>query len=698
MKMLLIFLITALILLNVVTSSKITEDSSKRAKEMLLKMSLHDKVKMMHGVKGTYVGTIDSNEELGIPAINMNDGPQGFRVTPNNQEGKQGTTTMWPSALTVATTWDKDLAYRWAEAMSSEFKTKGANMQLAPGIGIARVPTAGRNFEYLCGEEPYLGAGIVESVVKGIQDQGIIANAKHWINNEIEDHRMLVNAEVSEKVRFELYYPPFQAAIDAGVLSVMCSYNKINGVYACQNNETLGNLRNDLGFEGFVVSDWTATHSLVDSLNAGLDIEMPNQFYYNELTILSELKKKSITMESIDNSVYRILNTLYAMDLFDNPIIGDPTANVTSIEHNLLAREIASKATVLVKNSNNILPLALSDVASICVFGDEDTIGGSGSGKVVPYYSITPYQGMVNAVKDSGLSISVEYNSGNDLESAVSLASTCDVAVVVVATTSGEGSDRKTLSLGTEQDDLVVAISNANKNTIVSVNTPGASLLPWVDEPAAVLISMYPGQEAGNALADVIIGKINPSARLPVTFPNKDNEIEFTKEEYPGTGFPPNAKYNEELLIGYKWYDQYNVKPVYPFGYGLSYTTFEYNNLSIITQGIVTSGLKNLAVTKTSIQEVSFDLSNVGSVDGAEVCQLYIGFAASTNQPIKQLRSFNKVDLKSNEKKVTNFSILYRDISVWNEDSHSWEVIPGDYAILIGSSSSDIRLEGKFQV
>lgn len=369
----------------------------------------------------------------------MQDGPQGFRGTETT--GGDGSTTAWPSALSIAASWDKNLLYDWAVAMAMEFKQKGANIALLPGIGIARVPTAGRNFEYLCGEDPYLGAmrlkyflfflfsrfvfsffctflfflivvrlfdcnflflsgsHLVQPVIKGVQEQGIIANAKHFVNNEIETARMRVSANVNEKVRFELYYPPFQAAVDVGVLSVMCAYNRINDVYACENNNTFTHLRDTMGFKGFIFSDWTATKSTADSVHAGLDQELPFGLFYSDLLLEKALLNGDISITEIDTSVLRILTSMYRIGLFDSAPSGDPMANVTSDEHNAMARKIAATSTVLLKNTDNLLPLnkdtiEKSSFPCIAVIGDENTISGGGSGHVTPAYIITPAQGM----------------------------------------------------------------------------------------------------------------------------------------------------------------------------------------------------------------------------------------------------------------------------------------------------------------
>lgn len=634
---------------------------------------------------GDYTGTIAGNERLGIPTILMQDGPQGFRT--HESVGGYGTTTQWPSALTVAASWDVKLLNKWATAMGEEFRDKGANVALGPGMGIARVPTAGRNFEYLCGEDPSFCGPLVEAVVSGIQKTGVIANAKHFINNEIENDRQQVSSNVDERTRFELYYPPFEAAAKAGVLSVMCSYNRINDIYACENPDTLNHLRKNLGFEGWVMSDWWATMSTSPAVKAGLDQEMPYGYWFQQSNLTNALSTGEINEADVDQSVLRILTAMYSIGLFDHPPVGDRMANVTSDAHNQVARETAAKATVLLKNTNNILPLNKQELGTcVAVIGDEVTTGGGGSGSVEPPYQITPQQGIRNALV--GTNTQVLYASGLDVSAAQSLASSCDTTVLVVATNSGEGSDRETLSLGETQDTLVRSILAANPRTIVDVRTPGAVLMPWSNDVPAILISWMGGQEAGNALADVLFGVVNPSARLPVTMPNKDNEVAFTAEQYPGVGTPPEATYSEELLIGYRWYETKGVKPNFPFGFGLSYTTFVYSNLHVVA----------VPVTDNSeiIAKVSATLTNSNDREGSEIAQLYVQYPSEAKEPPKQLRQYQKINLRPHGSWSFVFYLTKRDISIWNSDVHAWEIVPGDYKMMIGSSSADIHLTGTF--
>lgn len=649
---------------------------------------------------GTYTGNIPAIDRLNIPSVNMQDGPQGFRAM--DKTGGEGSSTAWPSSMTLAASWDEDLLGRWATALAQEFVAKGANMLLGPGIGIARVPNAGRNFEYLCGEDPVLGSVLVKPVVRNIQEQGILADAKHFVNNEIETHRMLVSANVDERTRFEIYYRPFQAAVDAGVLTIMCSYNRINDVYACQNEETLSHLRDILGFEGWIVSDWTATKSTVKSLKAGMDVEMPNGLFYNRLTLEKKLIDGDIDMKDIDASVRRILSALETVGILDRAPTGNPMANVTSEAHNALAREAAAKSTVLLKNTNNVLPLNAQSLGDcVAVIGDADTVAGGGSGHVNGPYVITPAQGIVNALAGAGVSTTkVLYNDGQDVNAAADLAKQCSVAVVVVATTSSEGSDRETLALSGNQDALIASVAAANPKTIVSMNIPGAILMPWLDQVPAVLASWMPGQEAGNALADILFGKVNPSARLPVTMPNKDNEVGFTRSEFPGTGIPPEANYDETLLIGYRWYDAYNVTPRFPFGHGLSYTTFSYSQLQLTPLSAKAEVLPSNRIEVRSLPVVSlrFLVRNTGKVDGDEITQVYLAYPAAANEPPRQLRAFKKVSIPAGNHQEVTLSLKKDDCAVWNTEKDAWEILAGEYTVFVGASSRDLRLQATFTV
>lgn len=644
------------------------QSPAEKAKAMVAKMTLEEKVVMLHGLKHkTYTGNTPENKRLGIPPLNLNDGPQGFR---------EGGSTCWPAAITVAATFDTPIAKQWGEGMGQEFYDKGANVQLGPGLCLARVPINGRNFEYLSGEDPFLGYRMVHNVIIGIQSRNVIANAKHWVNNNQETNRQRDNAVVDERTRFEMYYPPFEGAIEAGLGSVMCSYNKINGRWSCENNGTLHtDLKTRLGFKGWVMSDWGATHST--SIMEGLDQEMPHGTYMGD-PLIAMVKAGNITMAKIDESVIRILTPMYAIGIFDHAEqwvnASAHGADVTSAAHSRLARHVASAGTVLLKN-NGILPLRPN--AKVALLGHQavnPTVYGQGSGHVTPTYVINPLDGI-----NERLSKNATTGDESDISAAAKVAKDADLAIVFVGTVSGEGHDRANLSFPEDQEALVNATIKAQPHTIVVCFNPGAVLMPWAKDAAAVLTMFMPGLEAGHSLADILFGIVNPSGRLPLSLPNIENEVQFTPAMYPGVD--GKSEYSEKLLVGYRWYDEHDVVPHFPFGHGLSYTTFVYSNLQI-------------AKTK-----VTFSITNTGHFNGAEVAQLYLGFPKSAGEPPFQLKEFQKTQiLKIKEEVTINFELSDRAFSIWDVKSHAWEKVSGQFIVHVGASSRDIRLKGSITI
>jgi len=648
----------------------------ERAAELLSQMTLDEKLSLVHGVSGPYVGNVPANTRLNIPPLHLEDGPQGVA------DGVQKT-TCWPSALTVVATWDLDLMYVYSKSMAKEQKMKGTNVMLAPMINIARVPVGGRNFESF-GEDPFLTSAMVVPSVKGIQSEGVMACAKHFVNNNQEYNRTTVSANVDERTQWEIYYPHFLAAVEAGVVSFMCSYNKIGDVWACENNATLnGDLKGKMAYKYFVMSDWGATHSTVLAANSGLDMEMPDSTYFGD-ALLQAVQQGQVSQSRIDDMAYRILLAMFTVGIFDNPPSGDLNVDSQSEEHTRLARQLAAEGTVLLKNEENILPLSHSTVTRIAVIGDDGhdapIYAGFGSGYVVPPYVVTPLEGIQQRSKAGTL---VTYANSSQLETAVVHAKSADVAIVFVGTISSEGWDRESLSLGEEQDNLVATIAQAQPNTIVVVHTPGAVLMPWIDNVKATLCAFMPGQEDGHAIASVLFGDVNPSGKLPLTFPVDDKQVPAnTPLQYPGED--NESMYSEKLLVGYRWYDANNEEPLFPFGFGLSYTTFTYSNL-IITQN-------NLLQTA----RISVDIGNDGLVLGAEVVQLYLGFPSKTAEPPKILKGFHKVELIPGSTKTVTFNLLRRDLSIWDTTTHDWKVEHGEYRVFIGSSSRNIHLVDSF--
>lgn len=652
---------------------------------------------MLHGPLGgaaqcsesprcAYVGNVAPVQRLGIPPINMNDGPQGFRTT----DALKGTSTAWPSGLTLAASWDEAAALEWGTGMGKEFYDKGSNVQLGPGLNVARVPTNGRNFEYLSGEDPYLGYRMVQPVVKGIQSQKVLANAKHFILNNQETNREAVSSEIDERTRFEMYYPPFEGAIEAGVASVMCSYNKINNEWSCENPTTLGELKR-MGFQGFVMSDWGATHSM--SIASGLDIEQPGQDWMNEVFLKAGLASGAVEESAVDDAVTRILARLFAVGVMDEPVSawdwGKLSRNVTTDASVASARKLAALGTVLLRNEGNLLPLVKSKKIAVIGLADAKAIyHAGGSGSVEPSFVSTPLQGISQAAK--ALGSTVVFDDGLCTEKAAAIAQQSDVTVVFLGTLSSEGSDRGSLSLDvgidwTYQNELVDAIAAQTSETVVVVTTPGAVLLPWSQKVKAILTNFMPGQQAGNAVADVLFGHVNPSGKLPLTFPNRDNEMNFSQAQYPGLPDPKNpayAFYTEKLLVGYRYYEKHNISFTtgFPFGHGLSYTSFQYSDLIIRP--------------KSKGMDVSFRLLNSGSIPGAEVAQLYIIFPSQEPQ---QLKGFHKTSvLKPGEAEKVTMHLRPRDLSMWDTALHDWKPVAGRFQLKIGSSSRDIRLTGAF--
>eukprot|EP01105_Mastigella_eilhardi_P025343 TRINITY_DN6875_c0_g2_i1.p1 TRINITY_DN6875_c0_g2~~TRINITY_DN6875_c0_g2_i1.p1 ORF type:complete len:674 (+),score=207.20 TRINITY_DN6875_c0_g2_i1:12-2033(+) len=644
---------------------------AERAQALLSQMTLDEKLAMLHGYSGSYVGNVNANERLGIPALHLEDGPQGVA------DGVKDT-TCWPSVLTVVAAWDRSLLYAYSAAMAQEQRIKGTNIMLGPMNNIARVPVGGRNFEST-GEDPYLAAQMVVQSVRGIQSEGVMACSKHFADNNQEEHRSEVSVSVDERTQYEIYYPAFKAAVDAGVGSIMCSYNKINGTYACENKEALTlDLKETMGFQGFVMSDWGATHSTVAAANNGLDMEMPSSDYFGD-DLLKAINDGQVPESKIDDMTLRILTAMFAVGLFDNAQTGDLSVDSTSEEHSLLARNLSATGTVLLKNDGNLLPLKTDgSIKKIAVLGTDGhnnpIVAGGGSGSVIAPYVITPYEG----IKSRASGVEVNYDAGYVIYEAVKAAKEADVAIVFVGVTSSEGSDRHSLSLGVLDNEMIARVADAQPRTIVVVHSPGAVVLPWADKVPALLAAFMPGQEDGNAIAEVLFGDVNPSARLPVTFPADEDQTPLqSKEQYPGIDYAET--YSDKLLVGYRWYDAQSEVPQFPFGHGLSYTEFSYSD------------------AEANNTLVSVRVTNVGAVCGSEIAQLYVGFPADAGEPPQQLRGFEKVALCPNESAVIEFALVpARDLTVWDVATHAFVVVHGEFTAFVGASSRDVRAKLSF--
>ena len=698
--------------------------------------------KTTHHSSPGYTGVLPGVPRLGIPPLRMNDGPEGFR-------GPAGTSTQWPSGLTVAHTFDVDSFAEYGVALGVEFSGKGANCQFGPGLNLARIPSGGRSFEYLSGEDPFLGATLVKPIVKGIQSQGVIANAKHFIANSqegmqpgAEGDRHTSSMVVDERTMMEMYFPTFEGAVEAGVLSFMCANNLVNGIYACENNATQnGLLRARAGFRGWIASDYDGTRSTIDAANHGLDIAMPGPPLrpdYFGAPLRAAVRAGTVSEATVTQKAERVVYSLAAVGALDWTNRNTSATDVTSPAHRALARKLATASATLLTNVERMLPLDLAALkrggrGSVAVIGGAaDGVGaiygGSGSGKVLAKDPVSVLAALYERLGqtppgDSGGQAGsgpIVYSDGADVDAAVEAARGADVAIVVIAQTSSEGKDRPSLALN--QSEIVAPIAAAQPNTVVVAVSPGPFLTPWRDAVRAILDVGLPGEQEGAAVADILFGDANPAGKLPHTLPNVENEMGMTGRQYPGTPpgtdgqiencsstpTPPTADghnqqggtganpcspwvahYDEKLEVGYRWYNAHNVTPAFSFGHGLSYTSFKYGSVEVDGRDGVDGHVN-----------VRFEVTNSGPVAGCEVAQLFVTFPASAGEPPKQLKGFAKTPLLSAHggKTTVTLPLNDRSFSIWDVERHAWAKVKGEFELHVGSSSSDIRRSVKLNV
>lgn len=692
-----------------------TSLSSEARSELLIDaMTLEQKIQQLAGARGAIpelpeCGTsgrhVPGIPELGIPTFRITNGPVGLGGGDCSPQDKA---TALPVALGLAASFDPSLAYDFGNLMGGEARTLGLHELEAPGINLARVGENGRNFEYM-GEDPYLAGLLASKEIQGIQDNDIIAMSKHYVLNDQEQNRMSVNVNIAENVLHELYLLPFEMSVkDGNVGSIMCSYNRVGGTYACENEYLLNTvLRDQWDFKGYVQSDFGATHSTAPALNAGLDFEMQSNRFFNNESIKAALDNKSLTMETIDQALDRRYVQMFKYGIFDRPIV---RGTIDAEGNGSKAREIAEQTAVLLKNENNLLPLD-SSVESIALIGkstfvDAAVAGGGGSSRVSPLYTVAPLQGLQNTLaeldSDATITKVTVANDNSNLDAAVAAAKDADVVILMAGVVTSEGRDRPSLSLPDNQDAMISAISAANKKTALVLKDGDPVLMPWVNEVPAILEAWNPGQEDGNVVANLLFGLANPSGKLPVTYPvSKADTPTSTADRYPGinqgvldsTGREiPQVYYSEGLEMGYRWYDAQGIKPLFAFGYGLSYTDFEISKLVVTPK--TTDGTKPI--------KVSFFVQNTGEVAGAEVPQVYLGLPANANQPPKRLVGFEKIWLKSGEKKHVTITIdpsaTNHPLSIWDADTDAWKTLDGSYKVYVGNSSDKITLTDSITV
>jgi beta-glucosidase len=699
----------------------------QRADLVIAQMTLDEKIQLVHGGQSQLnrsnggAGWTPGIERLGIPDINMADSAVG--VTRGAAMGRYS--TLLPSTLGLAACWDLKAAYLFGSVIGRELRAQGYNMSIGGGVDITREPRNGRNFEY-AGEDPILAGKTVGQLMKGVQDQHVMGDLKHYALNDQETGRNIGNVILDKRsmretdlLAFEVAYRESQAA------GVMCSYNKVNGDYACENDFLLNQaLKRGFGFQGWVLSDWGGTHSTAKAVMNGLDQEMPGGTFLGD-ALKSAVESGQVPMSRLDDMVHRILRSMFAAGVIDNP----PERQVPDVFRGLDdAQQIAEKSTVLLKNANNQLPLNRTTIKSIAVIGGHSDVGvpsGGGSaqvnapgGNAVPpppraagtapgvrgggmganptYFPSSP----LKAIRAQAPNAKVEYNEGTDPAAAASLAKASQVVIVFAVQPMSEGRDAPTLSLPGDQDALVSAVASANPRTIVVLETGGPVSMPWVDSVSAILEAWYPGIGGAPAIANILFGSVNPSGKLPVTFAKSEKDLPHP--EIPGMSLmaqaaaarggagmagagggrgalPPfDIAYTEGLKVGYKWFEAENKQPLFPFGFGLSYTTYAYSGLKASVSG------QDVTIT--------FTVRNTGKRAGAEVAQVYVSLPASTAEPPKRLVAWEKVELLPGESKSVTLKLDPQFLSIFNVDKDAWDLVPGDYKVLVGGSSQSTPL------
>jgi beta-glucosidase len=656
-------------------------------------------------------GYVPGIPRLGIPPLNESDASLGVANGGHMRPGDQATAL--PSSLLTAATWNPDIAYAGGAMIGTEARDKGYNVLLAGGVDLAREPRGGRTFEY-AGEDPWLAGTMVGAAIKGTQDQHIISTTKHFAINDQETARTVVSADISDEAMRESDLLAFEIAVERGDPgAVMCSYNRVNNVYACENDYLLNQvLKQDWSYKGFVLSDWGAVHSTADAADNGLDQESANGYDVQDFfgaPLKDALANGSVPETRLSDMVHRILRTMFAKGLFDYPLV---RAAIDAKADGDVAQRDAEEGIVLLKNERDLLPLdpkpkKTQSIAVIGGYADRGVYSGGGSSQVIPVGNDPDQEILVGGamVRSNGMDWTipkqkivldppsplsaivqeaprarVTFNDGDDIDAAAALAKHSDIAIVFVHQWMREGVDVSSLSLYGDQDALVEAVAQANPHTIVVLETGGPVLMPWLDNVQAAIEAFYPGNRGALALARILFGEVDPSGRLPITFPRGDsqlphpiitgqNPVGYTVATV-GTPTAYDIIYTEGAKIGYKWFEDQKIDPLFPFGYGLSYTSFT---------------LGGLGVTGGHTISASFDVKNTGKREGKETAELY----AIPPGGLKRLIGFAKVDLMPGETQHVTLTADPRLLASFDTDAHLWRVPAGDYTVTLGSSVED---------
>ncbi len=691
-----------------------------RVTELLKQMTLEEKIGMIHGNSKFSTAGV---ERLGIPEWHLSDGPHGVREEIERDSWRSAgwtndSSSYFPTGTAVAATWNPGLAKIQGKVLGEEARFRKKDIILGPGINVIRTPLCGRNFEYLS-EDPFLISQMCAPYIQGIQSADVAACVKHYIANNQEIDRGTVDVEMSDRTFEEIYLPGFKAAIrKGGAYTLMVAYNKFRGKWCCENPFLLTDvLRKDIGFKGVTLSDWAAVHSTVETANAGLDLEMGTDSAYNRYyfadPLIEAVKEGKVSETTIDEKVKNILRVMFKTKVLGGEIRAE--GSFVSPEHQQVAYKVATESIVLLKNENNALPVDPSTVKTIAVIGDnadrKHAAGGNSSG-LKAKYEITPLQGLKNRIGGQAkLKTALGYEKNSEiqygkglifkedkkkdaqlLDEAVKLAKASDVAIIFAGINHDydtEGDDRPDMELPYNQEKLILEVTKANPRTIVVITAGSPLNLSRIkDHVAAIVWGWYNGMEGGNAMADVLTGKVNPSGKLPFTIPVSLKDCPaHEKINYPGVGM--QVKYDEGILVGYRWYDTKGIAPLYPFGYGLSYTTFKYDNLKTDKE---TYG-------KEDSIKVSFSLTNTGKMAGAETAELYVSDPDCTvMRPAKELKGFKKVFLAPGGSQTVTVIVPVSSLAYYSENDKDWIVEPGRFELLVNSSSADNRLSGSIVV
>lgn len=705
-------------------SSQVTDKEKvqmeKRIEKLIKKMTLEEKVGLLHGNSKFYVAGV---ERLGIPEWSLSDGPHGVRAEINRHDWAYAgwtndSASYFPTGTAFAAAWNPELAYRRGEVLGEEARWRKKDVLLGPGVNIIRSPLCGRNFEYMS-EDPYMNSVLAVAYIKGLQSRDVACSVKHFAVNNQETNRTTVDVECSERALREIYLPAFKAAVqEGGALTVMAAYNKFRGEFCAENNYLVRKiLRNEWGFDGVYVTDWGAAHSTVPSMEASLDLEMGTlidkyEDWYYANPLIEAVKSGKVPMSLVDEKVGDVLRVMIKTNVLDPKKRFGP-GSMNTKEHQQATYDAAAEAIVLLKNQNNLLPLDFSSIKSLAVIGDNATrkhSNGGLSSEIKAVYEVTPLEALrakwgdkvdirfaqgyeklstfvegSNNGQSSGTFSSKTQESDALLKEAVEVARTSDVALLVCGLNHDydtESFDRLNMDIPYGQVELIQEVVKANPRTIVVMIAGSPLNMAAVDICSpAIVWAWFNGMEGGNALVDVLSGKVNPSGKMPFTTPvSLDQSPAHALGNFPGRDLKVN--YEEDILVGYRWFDTKGLPVVYPFGYGLSYTTFDYSNLNTDKE----------TYDQADTIQATFTLTNTGDREGAEVAQLYVSDpVCSVMRPVKELKGFKKVFLKPGESRRITLDIPVSSLAFYSEAQSQFVVEPGEFILQLGASASDIK-------